>query len=76
MCEEKKSTPVPFTVDGSQGSYTADGLGNASMNAYDGHGRLVGDFWQNSDGVCAIMFGREKCKAAANDTVFEIRRAG
>ena len=37
-------------ADGSQGSYTTDGMGNASMYAYDANGLLVGDFWQGSDG--------------------------
>jgi VCBS repeat-containing protein len=37
-------------ADGSQGVYTADGLGNANMNAYDIGGRLAGDFWQHADG--------------------------
>jgi Ca2+-binding RTX toxin-like protein len=37
-------------ADGSQGSYINDGQGNASLNAYDSSSRLVGDFWQHSDG--------------------------
>ncbi|MDO8262337.1 MAG: putative Ig domain-containing protein [Gallionella sp.] len=37
-------------ADGSQGSYTNDGLGNANMEAYDANGNLVGGFWQNSNG--------------------------
>jgi Ca2+-binding RTX toxin-like protein/uncharacterized membrane protein YkoI len=37
-------------ADGSQGSYMTDGQGNSSMNAYNGYGQPVGDFWQHPDG--------------------------
>ena len=37
-------------MDGSEGSYTTDGQGDFSMDAYDANGNVVGDFWQNSDG--------------------------
>lgn len=37
-------------ADGSQGAYTTDGMGNASMKAYDANGLLVADFWQTQNG--------------------------
>jgi VCBS repeat-containing protein len=38
-------------ADGSQGAYVSDGLGNASMKAFDNYGWLVGEFWQVQSGA-------------------------
>jgi Ca2+-binding RTX toxin-like protein len=38
-------------ADRSTGVYTNDGLGNASLKAYDIIGRILGDYWQAADGT-------------------------